>query len=336
MAERDPLRSAPGYRPPRWLRGGHAQTIYPFFLPRRPVAYRRERLVTPDGDFVDFDWLDGPRDAPTVALFHGLEGNSRSHYALALAHQLQARGWRGVFPHFRGCSGEPNLLPRAYHSGDADEIGWMLREVHHRVEGTPLFAAGISLGGNALLKWLAREGSAAEQILERAAAVSAPVDLVAGGHAVDQGWSRVYVWHFLMTLKPKSFAKAQLFPEHFDLPAIRRAFTLKAFDNAVTAPMFGYRDAVDYWRRASSKPELADIAVPTLVLNAKNDPFLPAAALPHPHEVSPALTLEQPEEGGHVGFLTGPFPGRLDWLPRRLLEFFSLAPPEGDQPKAHP
>lgn len=311
------------YRAPRWLRGGHAQTIYPFLLPRPPMPYRRERLATPDGDFVDFDWLDGPSTAPTVVLFHGLEGGSQSHYALALAQELKTRGLRGVIPHFRGCSGEPNRLARAYHSGDAAEIGWMLRAVQARCAGAPLYAAGVSLGGNALLKWLAQEGQSAAQVLARAAAISAPVDLVAGGHAVDQGLARVYVWHFLMTLKPKSIAKARAFPEHFDLPAIRRAYTLQAFDSAVTAPMFGYRDAIDYWQQASSKPELKQVAVPTLLLNARNDPFLPAHALPTVPEVSPAITLEQPEEGGHVGFLTGPFPGRLDWLPQRLLEFFS-------------
>jgi len=314
---------ASSYRAPRWLRGGHAQTIFPVLLPRPRVAFRRERLETPDGDFVDFDWLEGPSSAPAVVLFHGLEGSSGSHYALALAAALQARGWRGVFPHFRGCSGEPNRLPRAYHSGDAEEIGWMLQAVRRRVDGAPLFAAGISLGGNALLQWLAREGAAANRLVSRAAAVSAPVDLVAGGRAIDQGFSRVYVWHFLLTLKPKTYAKAQLFPQHFDLPAIRKAYSIEAFDDAVTAPMFGYRDAIDYWQRASSKPGLATIAVPTLVLNAKNDPFMPARFLPSPQEVSASVTLEQPEDGGHVGFLSGPFPGNVEWLPQRLLEFFS-------------
>lgn len=317
------------YHAPRWLRGGHAQTIYPFLLPRQAAVYRRERIDTPDGDFVDFDWVDGPDAAPTVVLFHGLEGSSRSHYSLALAHELKQRGLRGVFPHFRGCSGEPNRLPRAYHSGDAQEIGWILGAVRARVAGSPLYAAGISLGGNVLLRWLAQAGADAAAVVTRAAAVSAPVDLVASGQAVDRGLSRVYVWHFLTTLKPKCRAKARRFPEHFDLPALDRARTLQAFDSAVTAPMFGYRDALDYWQRASSKPWLKEVGVPTLVLNARNDPFLPASALPEAHEVSPSITLEQPAEGGHVGFLTGPFPGRCDWLPKRLLEFFhSTSPPQ--------
>lgn len=310
------------YRAPAWLRGGHAQTIYPFLLRRPEVKFRRERCATPDGDFVDFDWIDGPQSAPLCVLFHGLEGNSQSHYARAFAQAVVARVWRGVIPHFRGCSGEPNRLPRAYHSGDAEEIGWMLSRIKPRAGHSPLFAAGVSLGGNALLSWLGREGGRAREVLTRAASVSAPVDLTAGGLAIDQGFSRVYAWHFLLTLRPKSLAKARSFPEHFNIPSIRRAYSIQAFDDAVTAPMFGYRNALDYWQRASSKPLLARIEVPTLLLNARNDPFMPAAALPRLDEVSPAVTLEQPEEGGHVGFPSGPFPGRTDWLPDRLIEFF--------------
>ncbi|MGH8849925.1 MAG: YheT family hydrolase, partial [Casimicrobiaceae bacterium] len=168
------------YRAPRWLAGAHAQTIYPALRKPHAIGFRRERVDTPDGDFVDFDWMetaDCVPDTPTVVLFHGLEGNSASHYARRLIGGLRTIGWRGVIPHFRGCSGEPNRLPRAYHSGDYAEIGWMLSTVRTRVPDAPLYAVGVSLGGSALLNWLGREEREARATLMAAAAVSAPLDL---------------------------------------------------------------------------------------------------------------------------------------------------------------
>jgi predicted alpha/beta-fold hydrolase len=313
------------YRAPWWLPGGHAQTIYAsLFLPRPRIAYRRERWETPDGDFIDLDWIDAPAAPdPLVVLFHGLEGSSRGHYARALMIALRARGSRGVVVHFRGCSGEPNRLPRAYHSGDSPEIDWILRRLRAGNAGAPLHAAGISLGGNALLKWLGESGAAAAAVVERAVAVSAPLDLMAAGDALGSGFNLLYARHFLRTLKAKSIAKLGSHPGLYDAASVRTSRTLREFDDLVTAPLHGFRNTDDYWTRASSKPELKSIAVPTLVLNARNDPFLPAAALPGPAEVSPTVTLEQPEEGGHVGFVSGPFPGRLEWLPRRILAFFA-------------
>jgi uncharacterized protein len=320
----DPL-LAP-YRAPHWLAGGHAQTIWPTFVRRPRVRYRRERVNTPDGDFWDFDWLatsDGAANAPLVVLFHGLEGNSASQYARALMAALGDLGWRGVIPHFRGCSGERNRLARAYHSGDHEEIGRMLAAVRERVQpGTVIHAAGISLGGSALLNWLGRQGDAAANMLKSAAAVSAPIDLTASGHDIDRGFNRIYAWHFLMTLKPKSRLLARQFPTRVDENRVRRAYTMYAFDNAVTAPLHGFADTRDYWKRASSRPWLREVALPTLVLNAKNDPFIPGTSLPGPSEVSRSIVLEQPEHGGHAGFLVGPFPGRITWLPQRLLQFF--------------
>jgi predicted alpha/beta-fold hydrolase len=310
------------YRAPWWLPGGHAQTIYAAALARRArVAYRRERWDTPDGDFVDLDWLERGT-GPLVVLFHGLEGSSRGHYALALMAALRDRGLRGVAVHFRGCSGEPNRLARAYHSGDAGEIDWILRGLRARHAG-PLFAAGVSLGGNALLKWLGESGAAAAAVVDRAAAVSAPLDLMAAGEALGRGFNLLYARHFLATLKAKSIAKLERHPGLYDAARVRAARTLREFDDLVTAPLHGFRDTDDYWTRASSKPGLGSIRVPTLVVNARNDPFLPSAALPGPADVSAAVTLEQPHEGGHVGFVSGPFPGHLDWLPRRILDFFS-------------
>ena len=312
-----------GYRPPWWLPGGHLQTVYPYFMLRqRPPPYRRERIETPDGDFVDFDWLDGQPDAPLLVMFHGLEGCSRSHYASALMNAARARGWRAVVPHFRGCSGEPNRLPRAYHSGDADEIGWMLRTARSRTSGR-MFAVGVSLGGNALLKWLARENLDAAALMQAAAAVSAPIDLMIAGDRLGQGLNRFYGLHFLRTLKRKSLQKLARFPGLFQRKRVTRAWTLRGFDNAFTAPIHGFRDADDYWTRASSKPELGRIRLPTLIVHSRNDPFLPGHHLPSSDALPEVVECDLTGGGGHAGFVSGNFPGNLDWLPGRLLDFFA-------------
>jgi predicted alpha/beta-fold hydrolase len=186
----------------------------------------------------------------------------------------------------------------------------------------PLYAAGVSLGGNAFAKWLGESGARAARVVERAAAVSAPLDLMAAGDALGRGFARTYSWHFLSTLKKSALAKLERFPGLYDAGAVRRARSLRDFDNVVTAPLHGFRDTDDYWTRASAKPHLTGIRVPTLLLNARDDPFLPEAALPKPEEVSSHVTLEYPGRGGHVGFVTPPFPGHIEWLPRRLMAFF--------------
>ncbi len=317
-------RDTTDYRAPAWLPGGHLQTIYSsLFIHVRPLAYRRERLELPDGDFLDFDRVDGPPDAPRVVLFHGLEGSADSPYARGLMDTVQARGWQGVVAHFRGCSGEDNRLPRAYFAGDSEDVERMLRHLKSQHPDAPLYAVGVSLGGNALLKWLGEQGGAARALVERAAAISAPVDLTAAGNALDRGFNRrVYTARFLITLKAKALRKAALFPGLLDAPAIAAATTFREFDTLVTAYLHGFRDAEDYWQRVSSKPLLNAIRVPTLVINARNDPFLPAWALPTAGDVAPAVTLEQPAGGGHVAFPSGPFPGNLGWLPRRLMQHF--------------
>ncbi len=317
------------YRAPRWLAGGHAQTIWPYFLRRPHVPMRRERVDTPDGDFWLFDWLDAPASnphAPLVVLFHGLEGSAASHYARALFARLAALGWRGVVPHFRGCADEPNRLPRAYHSGDHEEIAAMLAAVRARAPAAAvLHAVGVSLGGSALLNWLGRAGAGAANTVSRAAAVSAPIDLMAAGQAIDRGFNRLYASHFLHTLKPKALSMAQRFPGRIDASAVARVRSMWAFDDVVTSRLHGFADTADYWTRASCKPWLASIRVPTLVLNARNDPFVPGESLPGQAEVSGDVVLEQPAQGGHVGFMTGPMPGRLDWLPNRVVAFFAPA-----------
>ena len=313
------------FRGPRWLPGGHAQTIYPYFLPRPQVALRRERVETSDGDFWDFDWLDAPATpgAPLVVLFHGLEGGAQSHYARNLMHRLAQRKWRGVIPHFRGCGGEPNRLPRAYHSGDYEEVGAMLAHIRSHFDGT-IFAFGVSLGGSALLNWIGRAGDAARDTLRASATASVPLDLMASGIAIDQGLNRIYTRHFLQTLIPKALAMSRRFPGKLDAGRITRVRTMWQFDDCVTSPLHGFAGASDYWTRASSKPWLEKVRIPTLVINARNDPFVPAESLPSQEGVSPDVVLEQPPDGGHVGFMTGPGRGRMDWLPLRVLRFFEV------------
>lgn len=318
------------YQAPAWLPGGHAQTIWPLLIKPPGIALRRERWTTPDGDFIDVDRLDGPADAPLLVLFHGLEGSARSHYARSTATACQARGWRFALPHFRGCSGELNARPRAYHSGDSAEINWILRRLKAENPGRPLHAAGVSLGGNALLKWAGEEGAAAGEIVSGVAAICPPLDLAACGHHLALGFHKLYTRHFLNTLKAISAARLQRFPGLFDARRMRTASNLWEFDDAVTGPVHGFAGADDYWAKSSAKPFLKTIAVPALAVNPKNDPFLPARFLPRRDEVSGCVRLEHPEAGGHVGFVNGPFPGKLDWLPQRLLHFFTheITPPQ--------
>lgn len=314
------------YRAPPWLPGGHAQTIWPAFLRHPKVPYRRERVATPDGDTWSFDWTEEPvpSGAPTVVLFHGLEGSSSSHYARALMDAVRRAGWRGVVPHFRGCAGELNAMPRAYHMGDHEEVAAMLAAVRERV-GTraPLHAAGVSLGGSALLNWLGRAGPRAREVVSRAAAVSAPAFVVPAGRALERGANRFYARLFLRTLNPKARALAERFPERVDAARLHTFKRMRDFDEVVTAPLHGFAGALDYWTRASSRPWLRGIVVTTLVVNALNDPFVPAEALAGPQDVSAAIRLEQPAEGGHAGFPAGAPPGRIDWLPRRLMRWFA-------------
>ncbi len=322
--------TASAYRAPAWLPGRHAQTLYPFFLPRPTVAFRREQVETPDGDYWDIDWAIPPpgsaTNVPLLVVFHGLEGNSQSNYARHLMLEAAALGWRGVVPHFRGCGGAPNRLPRAYHSGDHEEIGAILTALQVRSGSTaPMVAVGISLGGSALLNWLGRAGPSARSIVAAAATASVPLDLMAAGIAIDQGFNRLYAWHFLHTLKPKALAMAERFPGRLDRAKVARARSMREFDDAVTAPLHGFADVTDYWTRGSSKPWLRGVQVPTLVLNARNDPFVPASSLPSPADVSPWVRLEQPAAGGHAGFLHGAFPGSATWLPRHLVRFLTIA-----------
>ena len=310
------------FRAPRWLPGGHAQTIWPVLFSRRfdgpPPLFRRERWSTPDGDFVDVDWQGEALDVPLLVLFHGLEGSSSSHYAQAFAGEARRRGWRFAVPHFRGCSGEINLAPRAYHSGDHEEVGWMLARFRASHAG-PVVAVGVSLGGNALLRFAEETGAAAAGRVRAVVAVSAPLDLAAGGRAIGSGFGRqVYTRMFLRTMKKKALIKLRQHPGLFDARAMRAARDLRDFDEVFTGPLHGFAGADDYYARSSAKAHLDRIRIPALVINARNDPFLPASALPRAGAVGPSVTLWQPAHGGHVGFAGGRWPGHLETLPARV------------------
>jgi predicted alpha/beta-fold hydrolase len=313
------------YRAPRWLIGGNVQTIWPALFSKRhhgpAPAFRRERWTTPDADFIDVDWLGEDTAAPLLVLFHGLEGSSASHYAQAFAFWARENGWRFAVPHFRGCSGEINLAPRAYHSGDHEEIGWILARVRSAHAGR-IAAVGVSLGGNALLRWAEEAGDSAAQTVGAVAAISSPIDLAAGGRAIGSGFNRaVYTRMFLRTMKPKALQKLAQHPGLFNREKLLAARTLYEFDNVFTAPLHGFRDTDDYWSRGSAKPHLARIRIPALVLNARNDPFVPAHSLPHAHEVGTHVTLWQPPHGGHVGFPGGRWPGHVLTLPEQVMNW---------------
>jgi predicted alpha/beta-fold hydrolase len=310
------------FRAPRWLPGGHLQTIWPVFFSRRfdgaKPALRRERWTTPDGDFIDVDWQGEEAGPPLLVLFHGLEGSSSSHYAQAFAAEARRRGWRFAVPHFRGCSGEINRARRAYHSGDHEEVGWMLARFR-ALHGGPIVAVGISLGGNALLRFAEEAGTHAGERVRAVAAVSAPLDLAAGGRAIGRGFGRqVYTRMFMRTMKRKALIKLGQHPGLFDAGRMRAARDLRDFDEIFTGPLHGFAGADDYYARCSAKPHLDRIRIPALVLNARNDPFLPASALPRANEVGPCVTLWQPAHGGHVGFADGRWPGHLKTLPARV------------------
>jgi predicted alpha/beta-fold hydrolase len=314
------------YRAPAWLPGGQAQTIWSALFSRRFTGlaphFVRERWTTPDRDFIDVDIQPAPADVKDprwLVAFHGLEGSSKSAYIQAFAHVAHSAGLAFAAPHFRGCSGELNLAPRAYHSGDFEEVGWILERLRERT-AAPLLAAGVSLGGNALLRWAEETGSGASATAAAVAAVCSPIDLAAGGHAIGSGFNRqVYTRMFLRTMKPRALAKWAQHPRLFDRDRLIAARDLYEFDDVFTAPLHGFRNTEDYWARGSAKPHLHRIRIPALVLNARNDPFVPAWCLPAPQEVGNCVTLWQPVHGGHVGFPAGAPPGHVLTMPRAAL-----------------
>ncbi len=280
-------------------------------------------METPDGDFVDLDWLAGrDRGAPLVVILHGLEGSFRSHYVSGLLRELAEVGWRGLVVNFRSCGGEVNRSRRMYHSGDTEDLEFIISRLTAREPDLRLGLVGVSLGGNVALKWLAERGEDAPAQVAGAVAISTPFNLAACAAALDRGLNRtLYTVNFLSTMKIKLDKKAKIYEGVLDLPAARKAKTFAEYDRLVTAPLGGFANERDYWARSSSGPLLTQIRRPTLMINALNDPFIPAVTLPRA-VIAKSRWLEAAfvAEGGHAGFLAGAS-GKRSWAEARAVAF---------------
>jgi uncharacterized protein len=311
------------FRPAWFARGGHLQTLWaPLVLPRVQLPIHRERVELPDGDFVDLDWCRQPGEGMTVLLLHGLEGSSRSPYIRGMMRALQRAGLTSVAMHFRGCSGEPNRLARGYHSGDTEDLKFLVRHLHERCSCPIVAAIGYSLGANVLLKWLGETGPA--NPLLAAAAVSPPFDLGASADRISRGLSRIYHAHLLRCLRRTVLRKAGAHGPQLpvSIERLRRVRTIRQFDDQFTAPVHGFAGADDYYRKSSCRHYLATIAVPTLIVHARNDPFTPACHIPADPDLSESVTLELSDDGGHVGFIGASNLWTASyWLEERLPQF---------------
>ncbi|MCH1923992.1 hydrolase [Shewanella sp. C32] len=306
--------TASQFRAPWWARNPHVQTILPVMTKHRLPKLQRQRLELADGDFIDLDWLTPHiAAAPTLVLVHGLEGSSQSHYARRMLQQCQRLGLNAVVHHHRGCSGEDNRLPRSYHSGDTADLHATLSSIKQAAPQQPLWAVGYSLGGNMLAKYLAEQGE--NCLLQAAAVVSAPLELAGCARKLEHGFSRIYQRHLLRQLQRKMQLKQQRHPS-LTMPDLASLNTFYRFDDRITAPMHGFAGADDYYQRASAKPLLAKISVPTLILHAADDPFMSASVIPEPTTLPTAVRYELAPHGGHVGFINGGTP----WRPRYYLE----------------
>lgn len=306
------------YHPPWWLRHGHASTVVAglFRQALSVPSLQRRKYITSDGDFLDLDLAlkDGKK---LVVLLHGLEGNSRRPYMAGMQRIFHDRGWDTLAMNFRGCSGAPNDRLRSYHSGETEDLREVIRWTMQLSEYKELAIVGFSLGGNVVLKYLAEESSAVDPRLSSAVVFSVPCDLEASSLRLEKGWSRQYAKRFLRTLVPKALEKASRFPECLDAQKFRQVDSLRAFDDLFTAPVHGFRDARDYWRQSSSLPLLYDIRVPTMMVQAWDDPFLGRSCFPQSEQY---LRVETTRYGGHVGF-PGADANGFYWSEHRALRF---------------
>jgi hypothetical protein len=313
------------FKPAWWLLNSHAQTLYPTLARRiKPPIDKTERFELPDGDFVDLAWaVNGVKsDAPLVLLLHGLGGNANSKYAAGLLQVINQHGWRGALLHFRGASHEPNRLPRAYHSGETGDLDYLLRTLALREPNTKKAVVGVSMGGNVLLKWLGEQR--AQSLIQAAVAVSVPFELNLVADRINLGFSRIYQASLLKSLRRVFHRKLENGAEDFPvssekLNSIRCFWT---FDEHVTAPLHGFPNVHAYYREASSRQYLVNIATPTLIMHALDDPFMTPDIVPKVDELSNDILLEVSQRGGHVGFISGRVPGRpVFWLDHRIPRF---------------
>ena len=313
---------------PWWLPGAHTETLAGKLLRPTPVlGMTVERVDTSDGDFLDLAWMpETDPEAPVVLVLHGLEGHTRRGYMIQMYQALARQGMRAVGLNFRGCSGEINRAARFYHSGETEDVVFIVKLIRDRFPRRAIMAVGFSLGGNVLLKLLGEQGDRGDPPLAAASAISVPYDLSAGAAALEQGsMARVYTKYFVTSLMNKVRAKQTLLADLLDLSAVSDDSTIRAFDDAVTAPLHGFVDANDYYRKCSSKDFVSRISTPTLLIHSLNDPFLPSSAIPRAAiQENPALTLEVTDRGGHVGFVEGAVPWNATfWAERETASFLS-------------
>jgi predicted alpha/beta-fold hydrolase len=316
------------YSPAWWIPGGHLQTLWGKLFRRQAVAPTvLERWDTPDEDFVEVYRLQAAGGVPRVVLLHGLEGTIRSHYAQGLLNEAARRGWGADLLIFRSCGSEPNLTRRFYHSGETTDAAFVLDRISREHPTSPLAIAGVSLGGNVLLKLLGERGSDLPPQLKAAAAISVPFDLSRSSRRINRGFSRFYQKFFLGSLRRKAQEKAERFPDLAPADRISGLRTLEDFDNLITGPLHGFLDAEDYYRKSSSLPWLERIRINTLLLSAVDDPMLPPEVLDEVRDVArrnPNLHLEFVEKGGHAGFIAGSWPWRpFYYAEYRVGEFFA-------------
>lgn len=306
--------------PAWWLPNGHLQTIWQTLVRRqKKLITRNERIELPDGDFLDLAWV-GPEQGPIVIVLHGIAGCIDSPYARGLLQTIIDCNWRGLFVHFRGCSGVPNRLPRFYHSGETEDFDFIVTELLRRDPKVLIAAVGFSLGGNVLIKWLSKNNS--KKSVVAGVAVSVPFELYKAANHLNKGFSRFYQWYLLRSLRRLVKSKFDQQPGPVDIHEIDKLRTFWEFDNHVTAPLHGFVDADDYYHQASSRNDLKHITTPTLILQARDDPFIPPEVNPQPHELSPYVTFELYETGGHVGFISGKYPWQpVYWLDQRITEY---------------
>jgi predicted alpha/beta-fold hydrolase len=316
------------YSPAWWIPGGHLQTLWGKLFRRQPQAPTvLERWDTPDGDFVELHRLRADRGIPRLLLLHGLEGSVRSHYAQGLLNEAARRGWGADLLIFRSCGSEMNRARRFYHSGETTDTAFVLERISREFPSSPLALAGVSLGGNVVLKFLGERGDDLPSQLKAAAAISVPFDLSRSARRINRGLSRLYQRFFLTSLRRKAREKATRFPDLASVSGITGLRTLEDFDNLITGPLHGFRDAQDYYERSSSLPWLKRIKLNTLLLSAIDDPMLPPEVLNEAREVArqnPALHLEFVNRGGHAGFIAGSVPWRpFYYAEYRVGEFFA-------------
>jgi predicted alpha/beta-fold hydrolase len=306
------------FKPAWWLPSPHIQTIWPILVSHPFYCnISRERLELKDGDFLDLDWVGRRADSPIVVVLHGLGGSIKSPYAKGIMQAIEKKGWRGVLIHFRGCSGEHNRLARSYHSGDTGDLAYVVEQIKRREPNTPIAAIGYSLGGNVLLKWLGETG--ANNPLVCAAAVSVPFELHKAVTYIQKGSARIYQWWLLRDLRMHAINKFSRMTPPYEFGDIRKLDNFWLFDERVTAPLHGFRNAYDYYSHSSARRFLKFIRTPTLIIHAIDDPFMTSDTIPEINDLSGSIELELSETGGHVGFVTeGPSWKGDAWLEKRI------------------